>query len=377
MFKALIGDLFASPAAAWVNTVNCVGVMGKGVAQEFKKRFPEMFDDYRARCDMTQVHLGEPYLYRDASGRLIVNFPTKGHWRSASRLSDIEAGLDYFAEHVAGCGLTSVAMPPLGCGNGGLEWAEVGPLIWRKLHALPIDVEVYAPYGTPKSELTLEYLSAASQMSLEGKGRRPDKLNPEWVVLMEVLRELGQQAFANPVGRVIFQKVCYVVTAMGVPTGFKFSKGSYGPFSPDVNRALHVFANRNWLHEAPLGRMMALRVGEQYERDRVGLLEPMERHRKRIDKAVDLFSRIKSTDQAEVAMTVLFASRELKQVRSNQEVTEQQLFDYVLDWKKAWHTDEKRLALASAIRNLVMLEWMRLSPSESLSTMDELAAEAA
>jgi O-acetyl-ADP-ribose deacetylase (regulator of RNase III)/uncharacterized protein YwgA len=377
MLKALIGDLFESPAAAWVNTVNCVGVMGKGVAQEFKKRFPEMFDDYRARCDKTQVQLGEPYLYRDAAGRSIINFPTKGHWRSPSRLSDIEAGLDYFAEHIAEWGLTSVAMPPLGCGNGGLEWAEVGPLIWRKLHALPVDVEVYAPYGTPKSELTLEFLSAASQMSLEGKGRRPDKLNPEWVVLMEVLRELGQQAFANPVGRVIFQKVCYVVTEMGVPTGFKFSKGSYGPFSPDVSRALHVFANRNWLHEAPLGRMMALRVGDQYERDRAGLLEPIERHHKRIDKAVDLFSRIKSTDQAEVVMTVLFASRELKQARPNQEVTEQQLFDYVLDWKKAWHTDEKRLALASAIRNLVMLEWMRLSPSESLSTMDELTAEAA
>src|SRR6266581_2876643 len=118
MFKALIGDLFESPAAAWVNTVNCVGIMGKGVAQEFKKRFPAMFDDYRARCDAKQVRLGEPYLYRDASGRAIVNFPTKGHWRSPSRLADIERGLDYFASHAAEWGLTSVAMPPLGCGNG-------------------------------------------------------------------------------------------------------------------------------------------------------------------------------------------------------------------------------------------------------------------
>ena len=376
MVKALIGDLFESPAAAWVNTVNCVGVMGKGVAQEFKKRFPAMFEDYRERCDHKVVRLGEPYLYRDASGRLIVNFPTKDHWRSPSRLADIERGLDWFAAHAAEWGLTTVSMPPLGCGNGGLEWAEVGPLIWRKLHALPIDVEVYAPYGTPKSELTPDFLSAASQMSLEGKGRQADKLNPEWVVLMEVLRELGQQPYANPVGRTIFQKICYVVTEMGVPTGFEFSKGSYGPFSPDVNRALHVFANRNWLHEAPLGRMIALRVGEQYERDRVGLLEPIARHRKKIDKAVDLFSRIKSTDQAEVVMTVLFASRELKQARPNQEVTEQQLFDYILEWKKAWRTDEKRPALASAIRNLVMLEWMRLSPSESLAMMDELTPEA-
>ena len=173
------GDLLSEDAEALVNPVNCVGVMGKGVAQEFKKRFPAMFDDYRARCETKQVKLGAPYLYRDASGRAIVNFPTKGHWRSPSRLADIERGLDYFANHAAEWALTSVAMPPLGCGNGGLEWTEVGPLIWRKLHALPIDVELYAPYGTPKSELGLEFLSAASQMSLEGKGRRADKLNPD------------------------------------------------------------------------------------------------------------------------------------------------------------------------------------------------------
>jgi O-acetyl-ADP-ribose deacetylase (regulator of RNase III) len=171
MFTALIGDLFESPAAAWVNAVNCVGVMGKGVALEFKKRFPAMFESYRARCSAGQMTLGEPYLYRDASGRAIVNFPTKGHWRSPSRLADIERGLDFFAARAAHWGLTSVAMPSLGCGNGGLEWAEVGPLIWRKLHALPIDVDLYAPRGTPESELGLDFLSAPSQMPLAGKGR--------------------------------------------------------------------------------------------------------------------------------------------------------------------------------------------------------------
>src|ERR1051326_9345383 len=86
MFKALIGDLFGTQALARVNTVNCVGIMGKGVAQEFKKRYPAMFEDYAERCERKQVRLGEPYLYRDRSGVLIVNFPTKDHWRSPSRL---------------------------------------------------------------------------------------------------------------------------------------------------------------------------------------------------------------------------------------------------------------------------------------------------
>ncbi len=367
MFKALIGNLFESRAQALVNTVNCVGVMGKGVALEFKKRFPAMFEDYLARCERKLVRLGVPYLYQDASGRAIINFPTKDHWRSPARLSDIERGLDYFAQHSAEWGITSVAMPPLGCGNGGLEWSEVGPLIFRKLHHLPMDVEVYAPFGTPKHELGLDFLSGPSQMSLEGKGRKHEKLNPDWVVLMEVLRELGQQPYANPVGRTIFQKICYVVTEMGVPTGFHFTKGSYGPFANEVKLALHEFANRNWLLEQPLGRMIALHVGPQYEQDRVKFREELQRHERRIAKAVDLFSRIKSTEQAEEVLTVLFASRELRQAHPNQEVAEQQLYDYILEWKKNWRTDEKKRAVANTIRNLVLLGWMRLRLTESLA----------
>jgi O-acetyl-ADP-ribose deacetylase (regulator of RNase III) len=201
MFRALIGDLFESRAQTLVNTVNCVGVMGKGVAEQFKLRFPAMFEDYKTRTDRKAVRLGEPYLYRDQSGRQIVNFPTKDHWRSPSRLADIERGLDYLAAHAAEWGITSIALPPLGCGNGGLEWSEVGPLLYRKLHELPIDVEVYAPYATPKHQLTEEFLSAPSQMSLEGRGRKHKRLKPEWVVLLEVLRELEAQPYANPVGR--------------------------------------------------------------------------------------------------------------------------------------------------------------------------------
>src|SRR5205807_121320 len=148
---------------------------------------------------------------------------------------------DYLAAHAADWGITSVAMPPLGCGNGGLEWSEVGPLIYQKLHTLPINVEIYAPYGTPKHQLTEEFLVAPSQMSLDGKGRKHQPLKAEWIVLLEVLRELEAQPYANPVGRTIFQKISYVVTEMGVQTGFRFDKGSYGPFSGDVKLVLHDF----------------------------------------------------------------------------------------------------------------------------------------
>lgn len=367
MLKTLIGDLFESQAQTLVNTVNCVGVMGKGVAFEFKKRFPSMFDDYVCRCERKAVRLGEPYLYRDASGKSIINFPTKDHWRSPSRLQDIDHGLDYFAEHAREWGITSVAMPPLGCGNGGLEWAEVGPLIYRKLHHLPMEIEIYAPYGTPKHELTVDFLAGPSQMSLEGRGRKHRKLNANWTALMEVLRGLDAQPYANPVGRTIFQKICYIVTEMGVPTGFEFGKGYYGPFSDDVKLALREFANRNWLREEPLGKMVALRVTPQYEKDRNRFADQIKEHSKKIDKAVDLFSRIKSTEQAEEVMTVLYASRQLRRTKPSEEIAEQQLYDFILDWKKSWNTEDKRRALAAAIRNLVLLGWMRVQISESMT----------
>lgn len=365
-FKALIGDMFNSDAQTLVNTVNCVGVMGKGVALKFKERFPEMFEDYTRRCARKVVKLGEPYVYEDKSGIKILNFPTKDHWRSASRLGDIERGLTYFAEHYERWGIESMSMPPLGCGNGGLEWSEVGPLIYQKLHSLPIDIEVFAPYGTPSTELKAEFLAAPTQLSFEGKGRKLEKMNPGWVALIEVLKELEDQPYAPPVGRTIFQKICYVVTELGVPTGFEFGKGSYGPFSADVKPALHDFANRNWVQEKPLGRMVALRVGDQFSKERSKFSSEIERYRKSIDKTVDLFSRIKDTEQAEEVLTVLFASRQVKRGDKNANVEEQQIYDYILDWKKAWKEPEKREAVAEAVRNLTLLGWIRVRPSSSM-----------
>jgi uncharacterized protein YwgA len=238
--------------------------------------------------------------------------------------------------------------------------------MFRKLGNLDLDVEVYAPYGTPKQQLSVEFLSKPYQLELAGKGRSFEKFNTDWIVLMEVLRELENQPYANPVGRTIFQKICYVITEMGVNTGFEFGKGSYGPFAEEVKSALQVFANRNWIQEERLGKMLALRVSKQYQTERAKYSEVIARHQRKIEKAVDLFSRIKNTDQAEEVLTVLFASRQLKKVNPDQDIAEQQLLEFILEWKKAWRTDTKREALAGAIRNLVMLGWMRLKFSESL-----------
>lgn len=365
--KALIGDMFASRMQTIVNTVNCVGVMGKGIAQIFKREYPAMFADYADRCARKEVRLGEPYHYKDLTGVSIVNFPTKGHWRTATRLNDVETGLDYFVNHFRGWGITSVAFPPLGCGNGGLEWATVGPLMYSKLKGLGIPVELYAPYGTPASQLKAEYLGADQQTEFSIKGRRREKLRPEWAALVEVLYELEQQPYSNPVGRTIFQKICYILTKQGVDTGFQFERKSYGPFAQEVKEAINVLANNNWVTEQQLGQMTALRVGPEYSKARLRLSEELKPFQRKIDKTVDLFSRIKNTDQAEEVATVIFAVQNLKQERNPEEVSEVDLFNYILEWKKLWKKDEsKQKSLAEAIRNLEMLGWVKLRFSESL-----------
>lgn len=373
MFKALIGDMFQSKSQTLVNTINCVGIMGKGVAQEFKKRFAGMFEDYEQRCLRKQVKLGEPYLFNVDKFTKIVLFPTKDHWRAASRISDIDAGLDYFREHYKQWGVTSIAFPPLGCGNGGLEWEDVGPLMYSKLADLPIDVQVFAPFGTPNDQITEEFLGTRPTKGMDFKGRKLEKFNPEWVVLMEVLREVGNQPYANPIGRVIFQKVCYVVTEMGVKTGFQFGKGHYGPFAQEVNAAIHALANKNWIVEQQMGRMNAMRASAQYEQDRAKYADTIKQYSAKIAMSVDLFSRIKSTEQAEEVFSVLFASRQLKNGDAKAAVSEDQLYRYVIEWKpkwaedtKSWRAEDKKHAVASAIRNLAMLGWLNVKFSADL-----------
>jgi O-acetyl-ADP-ribose deacetylase (regulator of RNase III) len=137
------GDIFEAPTQTIVNTVNTKGVMGKGLALAFKKRYPKMFKDYRERCLRGEVHVGEPYLY--ASGRRwIVNFPTKDDWRKPSKLAWIRAGLEYFAQHYVEWGVESIAFPQLGTLNGRLKWDDVRGIMQEILGPLGIRVCVYS-----------------------------------------------------------------------------------------------------------------------------------------------------------------------------------------------------------------------------------------
>jgi O-acetyl-ADP-ribose deacetylase (regulator of RNase III) len=138
---AKTGDIFDSQAHTLVNTVNCKGVMGKGLALEFARRYPDMYHEYREICARHALRPGILHLYKN-SHPWILNFPTKDHWRSPSRIDYIRNGLQFFVEHYSEWRVDSIAFPRLGCGNGGLAWSEVEPIMLEYLDPLPIAVDI-------------------------------------------------------------------------------------------------------------------------------------------------------------------------------------------------------------------------------------------
>ena len=142
MLTYIKGDLLNSPAQVLVNTVNTVGVMGKGIALDFKNRYPEMFKAYQNQCDKKNLEIGKLILWKDDE-KWVLLFPTKKHWRSPSKIDYIEKGLDKFVKSYESLGIESIAFPRLGCGNGGLQWDSVKPIMEQYLKCLPIHVYIY------------------------------------------------------------------------------------------------------------------------------------------------------------------------------------------------------------------------------------------
>ena len=354
--KIKIGDLFESNCTTLVNTINCVGVMGKGIALEFKKRFPEMYNDYVAKCKLGKVNVGIPYLFV-TEDKNILNFPTKLHWRSPSQLSYIIDGLDWFVENYEILGIKSIAFAPLGCGNGGLSWEIVGPLMYQKLKDLPIDIEIYAPYGTPSYQLEKDYLC---QNTFEKQAFKmfDNQLNSKWYLILQSIRELNEKKYSLKVGRTIYQKLCYVLTRNGIETGFIFTKQAYGPFSIEAKNSITILANANMIKELQLGEMFNITVPESVK---INKNDFADKEWKAMKEAVDLFSRIKNTSQAEMIATVLFAYDQLK--LSKKTVSDSNIYEYVLNWKPHW--GEKNFELKDSIQNLAMLNQMTIYHEET------------
>jgi O-acetyl-ADP-ribose deacetylase (regulator of RNase III)/uncharacterized protein YwgA len=367
--EILIGDIINDDSQTLVNTVNCVGIMGKGIALEFKEKFPEMFEDYRKRCAKKEVMPGVPYLYKNYYGSpvSIVNFPTKDHWRSASRIDDIKKGLDIFVNNYKKWNVRPVAFPPLGCGNGGLSWEDVGPLMYSKLSKLDIPVHIYAPYSTPKEQLKKSFLQQSKiSHDLENGIIYRGKITPQKIMLLETLFRLEKMKYVSPVGRTIFQKINYMISESGIDLGFAFKQGTYGPYSEGAKNLIKEFSNNNLIVEEKAGRMIIIKTGSGYDKIREKYKQDIEENDQNIEKVVDLFSRIRNTTQAEEIATVYFVYCEIKKRKPYGKISEETIYEYVIDWKKYWSNEEKRRSIANAIRILTSLNWIDVTFSENL-----------
>ena len=232
------GSLLDATADALVNTVNTVGVMGKGLALQFKLAYPGNFRAYQAACRRGEVQPGRMFVYETGTPdhpRYVINFPTKGHWRANSKLSDIRSGLADLRQVILDRRIRSIAVPPLGCGNGGLDWSDVRPLIIEALGELPdVHVMVYPPQGAP------------SPAAMPVRTGRP-RMTTGRAALLALLSNYAQLSWTE--GSTVIkggaslleiQKLMYFLQEAGQPLHLNYVKGFYGPYAENLNHVLQT-----------------------------------------------------------------------------------------------------------------------------------------
>lgn len=356
--KLMKGNILRSEAQAIVNTVNCVEIMGKGVALAFKRKYPEMYRDYVMRCNNREVEIGKPYVYK-VEDHIVVNFPTKQHWRSISRLSDIETGLRHLRAHLNEWGITSIALPPLGCGNGQLDWSVVGPTLHKHLSTFDIPVELYVPHEVPLDDAQLSLIDVAQSPTAP-----PHKIPDSSIALVAILANLEEGVYHWPVGRVMLQKIAYFATAGGLPTGLEFQAASYGPFAPGLKRELARLQDNGLVREERRGQMFEVTVGSTFAAAHAQIQDFLIQWREVVERVSNLFARF-DTRQAEVAATVHYTTSTLG-TRLNRSPSASEVLRAVEKWKVRREPPFKHDNISQAIVSLATQGWIEVVPDASV-----------
>lgn len=227
MIEHRTGNMLEADAEALVNTVNCVGVMGKGIALQFKQAFPENFVKYQKACRENKVRPGQMFIVSRESlvnPKYIINFPTKIHWKGKSKIEYIEQGLAALVEEVKRLGIKSIAVPPLGCGNGGLDWDDVRPRIERAFAKVPdVHVYLYWPTGSPDPD----------KLKIGTKRPSLTRLSALLIALMDKYAVEGYKLTLLEI-----QKLAYFLQEVGGPLKLDFVKHKYGPYAEKLNFVL-------------------------------------------------------------------------------------------------------------------------------------------
>lgn len=355
----LVGNLFDSSAQTLVNTVNCVGIMGKGVALEFKRRFPEMFADYAARCERREVQLGRPYIYRSLLPPHVLNFPTKGHWRGKTDLKNIVDGLEYLVAHYREMEITSLAVPPLGCGNGQLEWRVVGPTLYRHLARLEVPVEIYAPHGTPHEELRLEFLSPESSTSATSVMPEAEWIRPGWIVLVEILSGVLGHSRNEYVEERVFRHMAITASILGVPTELDIKRSRTGPTAGGWENLFRRVSANGIIEKVALKRGLGIRVGPTFLDARKAYDEQTRLYASLVMKIADAFSTLKSS-QARLAS--LLVASESEAIARGGPTTFESLAGAALSWARSTDRSQSEAEIIEVLKCLAQAGIVNATP---------------
>jgi O-acetyl-ADP-ribose deacetylase (regulator of RNase III) len=229
MIRFTTGDLLRADANALVNTVNCVGIMGRGVALQFKKAFPSNFDQYKDACDRGEVVPGRMFIterHALSGPRFIINFPTKRHWKGKSRIEDIESGLDALRSEIETRSIKSIAIPPLGAGLGGLNWSDVRSRIEQRLGDLDIDIIVYEPGEAPDA-------------AVMARTTEPPAMSVGRATLVTLMHRYLAGLLDPFITLIELQKLMYFMQEAGQPLKLNYRKHIYGPYADNLRHVLN------------------------------------------------------------------------------------------------------------------------------------------
>ncbi|AOS78280.1 MULTISPECIES: type II toxin-antitoxin system antitoxin DNA ADP-ribosyl glycohydrolase DarG [Hydrogenophaga] len=319
MIEFTSGDILKSEADALVNTVNCVGVMGRGIALQFKNMYPENFKAYEAACNRETVQPGHMFVFETGQltpPRFIINFPTKRHWRGKSRIEDIKAGLIDLVKVIRDRGIRSIAIPPLGSGLGGLDWNEVRPRIERALVELDdVQVLVYEPKGAPANDKMAHVrevptMTAGRAALVELIHRYLGGLLDPFVTLLEV------------------HKLMYFMQEAGEPLRLKYVKAPYGPYAENLRHVLravegHLIAGYADGGDAP-DKPLSLVPGAVDEAK--GFLDQHEISRTRFERVTRLVEGFESPYGLELLATVHWVMN--REGAAQHDSVERQVYDW-------------------------------------------------
>ena len=306
MFRFTTGDILKSDAYALINTVNCEGFMGKGLAYQFKLRYPEMNNEYIRKCKAHELTPGTLHCYK-TDDKLIINFPTKDKWREKSKISFITSGLDALIKAINDYHIDSIAVPPLGSGNGGLNWSEVREIIIEKLSAVSehTDIIIYEP-----------------ALSGTASSKKEPQLSLSALILMLIKFKLEKSHF-NKIG---LQKTVYFMNILSGTNLFSFKKAPYGPFDSSISRVSDEIKDfqqyYNGINTREAYDLLMQKLISKKVKDQLDFYEPF------INKAASFTNHFSSTKEVEGAGTALFI------IQNHPGISENEIINEFQNWSK-------------------------------------------